>query len=280
MPELPEVETMVAYLRERAIDGKIVDVRILRNPGGRYLGNIGVAFGLKGQTLHTVGRRGKYMTFHLGEGIMVCHNAMSGYWDIKGDEWCFDYVEGARKSNNKDVRVEIDVICDKELKTVRFHDARLFGSLRYYPVRSIQDIPALKKLGPEAISTVNFDLTADKAMLHWNILDAVCMFNQKVEIKHALMDQEAVAGFGNIYAAEALHMALIDPFRKTSSLSTDEWQRLFESGQLVLQDALRRKLDYSALWCYRQKECKICRGNIQKKDLRGRSTYYCPNCQK
>lgn len=113
MPELPEVETMVRYLRERAIDGEITDVRIGRNPKGRYLGNIGGGHWLKGLTLHTVGRRGKYMIFHVRGGLVVAHNAMSGYWDIKGDEWCFDYVEGARTARDSDVRVEIDVICVK-----------------------------------------------------------------------------------------------------------------------------------------------------------------------
>lgn len=281
MPELPEVETMVAYLRERAIDGRIVDVRVKRNPGGRYLGDTSFTIPvLVSQTLHTVGRRGKYMIFHLSEGIMVCHNAMSGYWDIKGDEWCFDYVEGARTAKDSDVRVEIDVVCDKERKTIRFHDSRLFGSLKYYDVRSIQEIPALKDLGPEALNTVNVDLTIDPSMKEWNILDAVCMFNQKVEIKHALMDQHAVAGFGNIYASEALHWAGISPFRITKTLTTDEWQKLFENGQYVLQAALTRKLDYSKLEVYRQKTCFPCQTPIIKKDLRGRSTYYCPNCQK
>lgn len=280
MPELPEVETMVRYLRERAIDGEIKDVRIGRNPKGRYLGNIGGGHWLKGLILHTVGRRGKYMTFHVNGGIVVAHNAMSGYWDIKGDEWCFDYVEGARKARDSDVRVEIDVLCDKELKTVRFHDSRLFGSLKYYAVRSVEEIPALAALGPEAIDTVNFDLTADKSKLHWNILDAVCLFNQKVEIKHALMDQRAVAGFGNIYAAETCWRAGVNPFRITKTLTTDEWQYIFESGQRILREALERKLDYSGLRVYRQQKCYCCKGEIQKKDLRGRSTYFCPSCQK
>lgn len=280
MPELPEVETMVAYLRERAIDGEIVDVRIHRNPKGRYLGNIGVAFGLKGQILHTVSRRGKYMIFHLSSGLMVAHNAMSGYWDIKNDEWCFDYVEGSRTSKENDVRVEFDVRGPEITKTIRFHDARLFGSLKYYPVRSIEEIHALTKLGPEPIDTTNIDLTADKSKKNWNILDAVCMFNQKVEIKHALMDQEAVVGFGNIYAVEALYIAGIDPFRLTKTLTTDEWQDLFLAGRAVLQAALDRKLDYSGLNIYRRKLCPACQGLVTKKDLRGRSTYFCSSCQK
>jgi len=276
MPELPEVETMVAYLRERAIDGKILRIRMYRNPGCRYEG----VHQLPGQTLHTVCRRGKYMVFHCSDGLLVCHNAMSGYWDIKGDEWCFDYVEGARVAKDSDVRFEIDVQCPEIEKTLRFHDARLFGNARWYPVRGIEQIPALAKLGPEAIETVNTDLSIDKAKRHWNILDAAMLFRRKVEIKHAMMEQEAVAGFGNIYAAEALFLAGIDPFRKTETLNTDEWQRLFEAGQRVLLDALARKLNYDGLFVYRRKDCTVCEGFIQKKDLRARSTYFCPNCQK
>lgn len=268
---------MVAYLRERAIDGEVKAVRVLRSPGGRY----DQATAMVGQTLHTVGRRGKYMTFHLSNGIAVAHNAMSGYWDIKGDEWCFDYVEGARTAKDSDVRMEFDVLCDKELKTVRFHDARLFGSFRYYqPCRSIEDIGTFANMGPEAFNTVNVDMSIDKSKREWNVLDAAMLFNQKVEVKHAMMDQEAVAGFGNIYACEALHAAGINPFKIVKKLTTDEWQRLFESGQLVLREALMRKLDYSGLWCYRRKDCARCEGFIEKKDLRGRSTYFCPSCQK
>lgn len=277
MPELPEVETMVAYLRERAIDGEVKDVRVFRDPGGRY----GQAKAMIGQVLHTVGRRGKYMVFHLSKGLAVAHNAMSGYWDIKGDEWCFDYVEGARTSSDRDVRMEFDVLCDRELKTVRFHDARLFGSFKYYqPCRSIEDIANLRQLGPEAISTSNTDITIDPSKREWNVLDAAMLFRPKWEVKRALMDQEAVAGIGNIYSTEACYFAGIDPFRKCENLSTDEWQRIFERSQQVLRGALSRKLDYSQLLCYRQKDCIVCEGLIQKKDLQGRSTYFCPNCQK
>lgn len=278
MPELPEVETMVRYLRERAVDGKITAVRIKRETRKGYLPN-DERTALVGQTLHTLFRRGKYMTFHLNGGIMVCHNAMSGYWDLQHDPWTFDYVEGERKATDSDVRVEIDVLCNHEHKTLRFHDTRLFGSLRFYPgVRFIHEIPCLFDLGPEALTTENVDQTISKGMDRWSMKD-MPMLNPNWEIKHALMDQTAVAGFGNIYAAEACHLALINPFRKTKDLTIDELRRVFESGQNVLDSALRRKLDYSALWCYRQKNCKICLGPIEKKDLRGRSTYFCPRCQ-
>lgn len=275
MPELPEVETMVSYLRERAVDGEVQNVRISRNPGDRYTGSKSIV----GQVLHTIGRRGKYMVFQMSEGLLICHNAMSGYWDIKGDEWCFDYVEGERKASNTDVRVEIDVICDKERKTIRFHDARLFGFLKWYNVRSIEEIPVLHNLGPEALKTVNVDLTTDKSKLDWCILDA-CAFNMKHEIKHALMDQRTVAGFGNIYAAETLHRAGIDPFKICKKLDGDDWAKIFRVGPRILQEALDRKLDYSGLLVYRQDSCKFCNTKIVKKDLRGRSTYFCPSCQK
>lgn len=269
---------MVAYLRERAIDGRIVDVRVGRNPSGRYLGDVAfTAPVLVTQILHTVARRGKYMIFHLSDGLLVAHNAMSGYWDIKGDEWCFDYVEGARKANDKDVRVEIDVVCDKELKTIRFHDSRLFGSLKYYPVRSIEDIPVLHALGPEALETVNVDLTIDPKKKRWSLSSPP---SSKHEIKHVLMNQQVIAGFGNIYTAELLHRAGVDPFRPADTVTPEEWKKIWFVGLRVLQEALDRKLDYSSLTAYRRTTCKFCKGPILKKDLRGRSTYFCPSCQR
>lgn len=279
MPELPEVEIMVRYLRERAIDGRVTDVRIHRNPKGRYFRNIGTAFDLKGQTIHTVGRRGKFIIFQFSKGLLVCHNAMSGFWDIKGDEWCFDYVEGARKSKDADVRFEIDVVCDKELKTLRYHDARLFGSAEWYPVRSIEEVPKLAKLGFEALDTVNVDLTIDKSKRSWCILD-VCMFNPKHEIKLALMDQSALAGIGNIYASEILHWAGIHPFRKCKSLSTDEWEKIYVTVPVILQAAIDRKLSYKELAVYRRKICQDCDGPVFSMELKGRNTFWCTICQK
>jgi formamidopyrimidine-DNA glycosylase len=176
--------------------------------------------------------------------------------------------------------VEIDVICDKEPKTIRFHDARLFGNMKFYRARGIEEIPGLAKLGPEALNTVNVDFTIDKSKREWNVLDAAMMLRPNHEIKHALMDQEAVAGIGNIYSTEACFMAGVNPFRLCKNLSTDEWQRIFERSQQVLRDALARKLDYSQLMAYRQKDCVVCEGKIQRKELRGRSTFWCPSCQK
>jgi len=273
MPELPEVETMCDYLWPKVFHGKIGKVKVLR---GKYLKKGAQIPEIEGQQVRAISRRGKFLCFSLEHGVLICHNAMSGFWDTSEEPWTFDYVEGKRTSKDSDVRVTMEMT-DQNGKawTVRFHDSRLFGSLEYFPGSMFGfDVQKLKSLGPDAIATAHSMYEQE-----WCILD-VCMFNPKHEIKHALMDQSAVAGFGNIYATETCHMALIDPFKLCKDMNTDQWQRIFETGQGVLRMAVERKVDYSDLWCYRKSVCKICMGPILKKDLRGRSTYFCPACQK
>lgn len=212
-------------------------------------------------------RVGKFIVFQMITGDLVCHNAMSGYWDTEDSPWTFDYVEGKRTATDKDVRVKIGLADKLGIKTVlRFHDTRLFGSLRYYKYGPA--IPPLSNLGPDAL-------------LSWTPeqLIASCK-NSKKTIKEVLMDQHEVAGIGNIYASEGLFRANLRPDRTANRLTEFRIETVHRCCVKVLEKAIATRLDYpSYLSVYRKNFCPDCHSAIAKMQIAGRSTYFCPNCQ-
>lgn len=252
----------------------VSSVEVLR---GDYLSH-GESKLLVGQKIRECYRAGKYMLFPLDKGTMVCHNAMSGYWDCEVDPWTFDYVEGKRSSTLTDVRVKIHLSDGKgrPIPSLHFHDSRLFGSLRYFDCAS-DKVPVIINLGAEAIIT--------KHMLPgrpvFNVLDSVVLLSDDKPIKELLMRQERIAGVGNIYAVEALWRARIHPNRSGRSLTSDDHYRLLESLREVMCTALVKGLDYSQyLHVYRKKTCSRCGEKIDKIHISQRSTYFCAGCQR
>lgn len=278
MPEMPEVETMVDRL-QKYCGMTIRSVSVLDGATDRYLPG-GERLHLVGQKVNGVFRRGKFMVFMLDRGALLCHNAMSGYWDSLDEPWTFDYVEGDRISTGADVRVKILLSRpEAELTTaqcLRFHDARKFGQLRYLDPGALAK--KLDDLGPEMVNSKHSyqpseTITRDGFVRRFQI--------GRKPIKAALMEQKNVTGIGNIYAAEALHMAGIDPHKKGHDCSPDELTRLFLCCQVALNDALDRKLDYSKLVIYRRSNCSKCGAPVMSDDtIGGRTTYYCAVCQK
>lgn len=271
MPELPEVETFVRKLRTW-VNPNIGTVRVLRS-NGKYLPGAELEQ-LQGSRIQSIHRRGKFIVFDCFSGKLVCHNAMSGYWDTEDEPWTFDYVEGKRQASDKDVRVTIATALVKDdpalsTRVLRFHDARLFGSLRFYQNMSSEDIPSLRDLGPDAL---NF----------WKPEHLrISTINSKRTIKEILMDQAQVAGIGNIYAAEGLWRARVRPDRTGNSLSNDEVETIYESCVKVLERALFFELDYEKyLAVYRKLGCWKCHRVISCMKIKGRSTYFCEGCQK
>lgn len=276
MPEMPEVETMVQRLQSwkgwRITDVEI-DARMSSKaakkflPGDEYNSVIG-------QSIIDVFRRGKFIVFMTSSGAILAHNAMSGYWDMLEDPWTFDYVEGQRASTGADVRVVFKLECFGEEKTLRFHDARMFGSVRFMdPTQLAQK---LSKLGPEADHTPN--LYEPVQVLTNEHFNALCSEHQK-SIKELLMNQDKIAGVGNIYAAEACWLAQIDPHRESDSLRVEECNALFLAVRSVLRQALERRLDYGGLKVYRRERCERCDHPISADKIKGRSTYWCFRCQ-
>jgi formamidopyrimidine-DNA glycosylase len=280
MPELPEVEAMASYLNSRVSGTRILKAQVHR---GRYLPEEQTN-DLEDHLIISVNRRGKYLIFQLDVGFLVCHNAMSGFWDLEEEPWTFDYVEGKRTATEKDVRVSIK-ICKNgslalETSRIRFHDSRLFGSLQYWSqAKTYRDVKPLRDLGPDAVLTSR-QLANERHDL-WTLSEfaGICAEESR-SIKEVLMDQRVVAGIGNIYSTEALWQSKIDPRRSGSEISVDELARLHLAVVNILYRSINGGIDYkNFLRVYRQKKCE-CGQTILNEKICGRSTYFCENCQK
>ncbi len=275
MPEMPEVETMVDRLQ------RWVGYNIVTADGRheRYLPGNERVFAT-GQRINGIFRRGKFIIFMLERGALLCHNAMSGYWDSEDDRWTFDYVEGGRTSSDDDIRACL-LLCpagkvlSEEGRNVFFHDARKFGSLRYVEPEELTE--KLSRLGPEADHTT---WMYEPAELMTPVKFVATLEKSGLPVKELLMEQEKIAGVGNIYASEACFHAQINPLRPASGLSEEEQLALFLSIRSVLRQALERRLDYGGLKIYRREKCPKCGDKTATQKMKGRTTYWCPTCQK
>lgn len=281
VPELPEVHAIVNNIRYglgNAIWG-IDDVAVLRGDylPGKELEQVRI------NAIKSVSRRGKFVIFQLNHGWMIGHNAMSGFWDFADWPWTFDYVEGKRISSESDVRVTLRITPygpDRGSdRILRFHDARLFGSLRFYD--KIEDAKCLKNLGPDAIWT-DTALDNGREMLY----DDFCRIwfqlskkKSKMTVKEVLMDQSFMAGIGNIYASEILHNAFVRPDRPFIDLNYIELRGIDQGARWILTEMVKSNIDYSLLKVYRKEKCITCAMEISKIKIKGRSSYSCPRCQ-
>lgn len=272
MPELPEVEMITDIIASRSVGSMITGVEIVRQ-NGKYLRDS--AWSPLGWMIERVYRRGKMVIFYLlnphekgplSPRQMVCHNAMSGYWDYADQAWTFDYVEGKRVSGDGDVRVRFQL---SDGIVLRFHDTRLFGSIKV-----LKEGETLKKIGPEPIWTFH---SAGSLLLSFSHFREGLLRSLR-PVKSLLMEQSFIAGVGNIYASEACHLAGVDPAWPACSVPQDLVFYLFESLKLVLQLQIP-KVNYDHLKVYRRTRCEGCGGKIHRELLEERATFSCPNCQ-
>ena len=278
MPELPEVETIKEDLKDIIRNKRIkkVEVRLAKAikdvSGRRFIQE------LKRDTFKSLSRRGKYLIFSLkSDKSLVIHLGMTGRLiHSKVDEEISDY--------NKRFSRVIFTLSNKGI--LRFVDMMGFGGAYLIPKEGLKRFSRLINLGPEPLSR-EFSPQAFKDLLK----------RHKARIKTLLLNQQFLAGLGNIYCLESLYGARISPLRRADSLSDKEVKRLHSAIQKVLigaiashgtsidayVDAKGRKGSYQfKLKVYRRegKRCFRCGGVIKRIKQNNRSTYFCPNCQK
>ncbi len=270
MPELPEVETIRRSLWPRIAGARIQRVivreRRLRRP-------IAADFEarLKGRRIAGIERRGKYLLFQLDDRhVLLVHLGMSGHLALK--------PAGVRDGPHEHVRLTLD-----RHRALVFHDPRRFGLMR---VGRIDELIELHSVGRDPLAEC---WTPDT----WRVL----VHQRRLPIKNLLMDQRVFAGIGNIYANEMLYAAGIRPRRRASGLRQPELVRLAGAMRHVLEKAVR--LGGSSISDYRDADgkpgffqihhavydragepCRRCGTPIRRILLSGRSTFYCPRCQR
>ncbi|MFN8528990.1 MAG: bifunctional DNA-formamidopyrimidine glycosylase/DNA-(apurinic or apyrimidinic site) lyase [Anaerolineae bacterium] len=270
MPELPEVETVVRGLREPLIGRTIQGVWCDWSKSIRSADLKAFEARIIGQTVRSIHRRAKYIVCQLDHDLLVVHLKMTGRLYVVDDE---AVTESDRWAH---VRLQLD-----GGKQLRFSDSRKFG---FVTLVSTMDEVA-PTLGPEPLSDA-FTIEGFTAALS----------RHRKSIKALLLDQNFLAGVGNIYADESLHMAKIHPQRPADTLTADEIERLYGAVRVVLSQGIEREgasvnwyrkpdgtsgsaQNHFAVYDRTGESCLTCGSPIEKIRVAQRGTHYCPICQ-
>ncbi len=260
MPELPEVERAARALSRAALGKTIASVRPIHPSFKRKLAPARSRLA-KGRRIETIERRGKHQLLHLDSGdTLVVHFRMNGDWEIGT----------TADSLDRFARAVIELTDGTRVSLV---DRRALSSITL----DREGSSSLPRLGREA---------SDPALDADYLLEV--LRRKRIAIKPALMDQSVVAGLGNIYVAEALWEAELDPRAPAAKVSRGSLEKLVAAIRLVLSPRKLRPGRYTATrgvsrFAVYDREGKICRrcgGTIQRIVQGGRSTYFCPSCQR
>ena len=269
MPELPEVETIARRLRPELVGKSITKADLLWS---RTLATPMPAMfkkQVKGQEIKAVHRRAKYFVIQLSHFHLFIHLRMSG--DL--------YIKGVDSTPEKHDRLIFTIAAeDGTTRNLVFNDTRKFG--RVWLVKDPDDV--IGRLGPEPLSD---EFTAQ---ILYEGLQA-----RHRQLKPLLLDQSFLAGMGNIYTDEALHMARLHPLASSDSVNREQARSLWDAIRKVLQEGIHRN-GASIDWVYRGGEfqnyfrvydragqsCPVCGTMIERLVVGQRSTHVCPNCQR
>lgn len=275
VPELPEVD-FVRRLLAPVMTGARVEALLVRRARLRIPFPAGFEERLVGHTVTAVTRRAKYLLAALSSGeTLIVHLGMSGWFRVEraaGPE--FDAEPGETDDDPKHDHV---VFRMSSGMLVTFNDPRRFGLMDLAPAGELTAHKALKDLGPEPLSD-EFDAAALARACH----------RRKTPTKVALLDQTIVAGVGNIYASEACFEARISPTRRASAIATSTGAPRPQAVALaaavvkVLERAIAKPTARFKVYERAGTPCprRACAGTIRRIVQAGRSTFYCPVCQR
>ncbi len=242
----------------------------------------GFARRLRGQTVRAITRRGKYLLARLSTGdVLIMHLGMTGSFRVESTS----AIAGRVRDRDRALENRHDhvVFTMSSGVTVTFNDPRRFGMMDLVAAGHLPHHRLLAAIGPEPLSRA-FDA---------QVLAAGCA-NRRISLKVALLDQRVVAGIGNIYASEALHLAHVSPFRLASTIARKSAAPRPACARLVasIKSLLRRAISLKESARYRESRFRVydhedehcptpgCRGTILRAWQAGRSTFYCPVCQR
>ena len=265
MPELPEVETIARALKPELVDKTIISAdlrwaRTLATPSPHQFKKL-----IAGQKIVDVSRRAKYLILHLETFSLLVHLRMSGDLVIRA---------GKIKPEKHD-RLLLHL---SDQNYLAFNDTRKFGRVW------LTDMPQkiLGKLGPEPLEK-NFTS-------HWLFQH---LHARKRYLKPLLLDQTFIAGLGNIYTDECLHLAQLNPQAASNNITQKQAEALRKAIRSILREGIRRN-GASIDWVYRGGDyqnhfrvygregspCPVCGAAIKKITVGQRGTHFCPDCQR
>jgi formamidopyrimidine-DNA glycosylase len=270
MPELPEVEALAVFLRERASGHAIAradaaSFAVLKTFDPPLSA-------LVGQEITGVGRHGKFLDLTCGDLHLVFHLARAGWL-----RWREDMPNTPVKPGKSPLafRLVLDDGAGFDLT-----EAGTQKRLAVYLVRNPVDVPGVATLGPEPLAD---DFTAEAL--------AAILGGRRTQIKGVLRDQHIIAGIGNAYSDEVLHAAKMSPFKLASSFTPDEVATLHQAIVDTLRDAVKRSAGLAAADLKGEKKtglrvhgktgqpCPVCGDTIREVSFADSSLQYCPTCQ-
>lgn len=280
MPELPEVDHVVLLLNRTVVGKEIADVTLLRHDLMKNVGPRVVAGRLRGRVIEQAKRRGKFILIHFSQGwTLLVHLRMTGGFAYgqahsplpRYTRAMFTFTDGSR---------------------LVYEDQRNLGVMRLVRTERLSRLRELSQLGPEPLG-LDFTPTV--------LADALGVSRRR--IKEVLLDQRVVVGLGNIYAAEALYRAGIRPTRRAYEVarSPHRIRALYQAVRETLEQAITARTETALHFTFldapprpsseitgerflvygREGEpCACCGARIRRLRQGGRSTYYCPQCQR
>lgn len=274
MPELPEVETVVRYLKTKIISQKINNINLIYEGVLKNSNKKDFIFYLKNEKFLNITRKGKFIIFHLSNNkCFVVHLRMEGKL----------FVQPLNSQPNFKQLI-CEFILDKEL--LRFYDTRKFGTFEIIDGNKFNNLKSVNKLAMDANS---------------NLFTAKYLFDitrkSKIAIKTFLLDQKNIAGIGNIYVNEILFESKIIPTRPANKITQDECIKIVEFSKQILNKSIENNGTTIHTYKFSEYEsggyqtflhvhglkntpCVYCSQNILFCKVNGRGTYFCKNCQK
>ena len=272
MPEIAEVETVRNTLKKKILNKTIKDVNILyekmiESPIDEFKTI------LIGNSIKDIKRVGKWLIFDLGDYSLLSHLRMEGKYFVKNHD----------EEVNKHEHV---IITFDDNTDLRYHDTRKFGRMNLVKTSEVDNVEAIKKQGIEPISEA---LTKEYL---YEIIKT-----KRLPMKTILLDQTIIAGLGNIYVDEVLFASGINPLKIGKDITLDECDRIRVTSKKIIEKAIENGgttirsytsslgvtghfQDYLCVHKREGQECNKCHTLIKRIKVGGRSTYYCPNCQK
>ena len=272
MPEIAEVETVRNVLKGKVLHKKIINAIVryknILEVDEDYFKKIVI-----GQEIRDIARKGKWLLFDLGDYYLLSHLRMEGKY----------YIKDSSEAYNKHEHI---IFCFADHTDLRYHDTRKFGRMNLVKKSEIANAPELVKLGYDPD-----DSRLTKEYLYNSFK------GRKTPLKTTLLDQSIISGLGNIYVDEVLFRSHLNPLRIPSSLSLEDCENIITASREIVKKAIEEggttiksytsslgvTGNYQNFLCVHKREnclCKVCNTSIKRIKVGGRSTYFCPNCQK
>src|SRR5271156_868832 len=271
MPELPEVEALADYLRQHAVDRTIGRVDVVAFSVLKTFDP--PIHALHGQTVGGAQRWGKYLGLQVGELFLIAHLSRAGWL-----RWSDKLAAAPLRPGKGPIALRVHLGTPGSAPGFDLTEAGTQKRLAVWLVDDPKQVPGIAALGPDALGVSVDELAA-------------LLAGNTGRIKSVITDQKVIAGIGNAYSDEILHVAKISPFATAGKLSSEQLTTLHDAMMSVLTDAVNRSVGQGAAMLKGEKRsglrvhartglpCPVCGDTVREVSFADKSFQYCPTCQ-